>query len=135
MDGMVPEKSSPGRRPLVFLVDDEPMLREITGEILAENHFEVVALANGNEALQMIRTRMPDVLITDLRMSRGSGEELLRELAVRAPGLPVIVCSGLQNLRQDVLSLPRARPLIFHDKPVDLDRLINDIRSILGGLC
>ncbi len=129
------EKRAEVRQPFVLFVDDERELREIVCEFLTERQFEVMASGGVDEALQAIQARTPDLLITDLRMPRRSGVELLEELVGIAPALPVIVCSGLQHIKQEVLFFHGSRPLIFHDKPMDLERLINDIRSILGGLC
>jgi two-component system, NtrC family, response regulator AlgB len=78
----------------VLLVDDEPELRRVFRRSLVRAGFEVVEAASGASALELVRTGMFDVVISDVRMAGGTGLELLDQLALEAPDLPVVLVSG-----------------------------------------
>ncbi len=77
------------------MVDDEPGLRALARSGLRQRGFDVIAVDNGEEALQMIRkgTHVDGVLL-DLSMPGLSGEKVLREIRQTNPELPVIIVSG-----------------------------------------
>ena len=78
----------------VLVVDDETSIREATSAMLAEQGYEVLTAGDGQQALELLTEFRPDLVITDLRMPRLSGYELLEIMRERFPGLPVIVISG-----------------------------------------
>ncbi|HEY0411743.1 MAG TPA: PAS domain S-box protein [Allosphingosinicella sp.] len=91
----------------VLLVDDEPLVRASTADMLAELGYEVIEAESGAEALDLVRARAPDLVITDHLMPGLSGTELARLLAVEAPDLPVLIVSGYANLEGLPSDLPR----------------------------
>ncbi len=64
----------------VLLVDDEPELRLSTVRVLQEAGAEVLAAANAEEALVLLRSRRPTVLLSDIGMPRVDGYELIRRV-------------------------------------------------------
>jgi CheY-like chemotaxis protein len=78
----------------LLVVDDEPDIREVTSAMLAEEGYEVLTAGDGQEALEVLPRFCPDLVITDLRMPRLSGFELLAIIRERFPRLPVIAVSG-----------------------------------------
>jgi CheY-like chemotaxis protein len=78
----------------VLIVDDEPDIREVTSAMLAEDGYEVLTARDGQEALEILPQFRPDLVVTDLRMPRLSGFELLKVVRERFPRLPVIAVSG-----------------------------------------
>ena len=64
----------------VLVVDDEPNVRLYLQAILEDAGFKVVAAADGEEALDIIRQKKPDFISLDLVMPRKSGHKLLYEL-------------------------------------------------------
>jgi two-component system response regulator HydG len=97
----VERESSLARRPLprVLLVDDERDLLDVLAQELGEMGFDVTALDNGRAALEAVRSRQFDALITDLKMPGMDGLEMLRRLKQTAPHLPVIVITGYASDR------------------------------------
>jgi two-component system alkaline phosphatase synthesis response regulator PhoP len=73
---------------------------------IAESGYEVVTAANGKQALGVIRTQAPDVIILDITMPQMDGLAVLEEIRKRPPSgkwQPVIMVSGhtdLENLRK-----------------------------------
>ena len=68
----------------VLIVDDSPVMRTFIRRVMKLAGFEdaeYIEAADGLEALERLRTRRVDVILTDVNMPRMNGEELLRELA------------------------------------------------------
>src|ERR1043165_8119186 len=78
----------------LLVVDDDPSIREVMSAILAESGYQVLTAEDGMEALDLLPQFQPHLVITDLRMPRLSGFELLEIMRRRFPGLPVIAVSG-----------------------------------------
>jgi PAS domain S-box-containing protein len=91
----------------VLLVDDEPLVRASTADMLAELGYEVLEAESGHEALALIGARQPDLVITDHLMPGLSGTDLARILAAERPGLPVLIVSGYADLDGLPDELPR----------------------------
>ena len=78
----------------VLLVDDEPLVRKfISGNLVAAGYVVRVAI-DGLDALEKLRTGLPDLIISDLKMPRMSGFEFLDVVRKRFPQIPVIVISA-----------------------------------------
>jgi two-component system sensor histidine kinase/response regulator len=83
--------------PITLLVEDDRLIRETLSSVLEEDGFRVFAAADGAEALQMLQAEEPDLVISDIRMPRMNGFELLAQ--VRAmPGrreIPFLFLSAM----------------------------------------
>ncbi|MGA9581600.1 MAG: PAS domain S-box protein [Allosphingosinicella sp.] len=91
----------------VLLVDDEPLVRASTADMLVELGFEVVEAHSGGDALALLDVRVPDLVITDHLMPGLSGTDLALILAAERPGLPVLIVSGYAELDGLPADLPR----------------------------
>ncbi|MFF4625764.1 response regulator [Nonomuraea jabiensis] len=88
----------------LIIVDDHPVVRDGLRGIFTDDEFEVVGEAgDGFEALAVVERTNPDVVLTDLRMPRMKGAELIRRLRERAPDVRVLV---LTTFDDDVDVLP-----------------------------
>lgn len=81
----------------ILLVDDEEGPRRALSRLF-ENTNEVYVAADGSEALELLGAHSVDVMITDIRMPRMSGIELLRTAKERFPCLEVILLTGCARL-------------------------------------
>lgn len=81
--------------PLVLLVEDHPDTRLMYAEFLGDR-FDVMQAADGEGALEAMRTRVPDLVITDLSLPRVDGFELVIRMRKDAAlaAVPVICLSG-----------------------------------------
>jgi len=91
----------------VLLVDDEPLVRASTADMLTEMGYEVVEAESGSDALALVDVRVPDLVITDHLMPGLSGTDLALILAAERPGLPVLIVSGYADLDGLPADLPR----------------------------
>lgn len=103
---------SSDRRPLVLVVEDEALLREMIAFEFEMSGFEVVDAGSAEEALQRLRDiPVLDLLFTDIRLPGMDGWSLANEVRAVQPDAPVIYASGNAE-RQELL--PRSE---FIQKP------------------
>lgn len=87
-------RTSPNGRLRLLVVDDDEAIREIISAMLTEHGYEIVTAEDGQQALELLPQFRPHLVVTDLRMPRMSGDELVRIMRESFPELPVIVVSG-----------------------------------------
>lgn len=116
--------------PRVLLVDDEPNLRKVLGALLRQEGYEVHAEADGQAALEKVRT-VPsgtfDVVISDLRMPRLDGMGLLESLSDEDPDLPVVILTAHGTVDNAVEAV-KLGAFDYLEKPFERDQ----IRSVLA---
>jgi two-component system sensor histidine kinase/response regulator len=118
----------------VLLVEDEPALRDLAEQALGGYGYQVLAVANGAEALDLVRTRGSEIriVITDVVMPLQSGPVLAESIRRLAPGLPMLFVSGHTDdaiLRHGLLT----REIHFLPKPYTQRELALKVRQILDG--
>ncbi len=82
--------------PVVLLIDDDMVSREVTATLLTMNGYTVHTVEDGSAALTMLAARVlcPGVILTDAQMPGLSGVDLVRELRARCPAARVYLISG-----------------------------------------
>jgi CheY-like chemotaxis protein len=119
----------PARGKRVLLVDDEPQVRATIGEALTLEGYDVTEASNGAEALALLRTARPDVIVLDLWMPIMDGWEFRKAQVEAHPGIPLVVLSAL-DLSHERLAELRAEALL--GKPFDLEKLYESVAKALG---
>ncbi len=106
----------------VLLVEDEPSLRLLVGRVLSEAGYRVLTAADGQEALEVVRTAEApiDLLVTDVVMPLMSGPALARELREQRSSLPVVFVSGYADQHAEAGLDDGARFLPKPFTPADL---------------
>jgi CheY-like chemotaxis protein len=121
-------------RPTILVVEDEELVRDFAVELLREFAYEVLAAANGREAMALIDdpgTRI-DLLFTDIVMpGELDGFALAREARRRRPALPVLYTSGYTN-RTDGDDAEAFGPMV--PKPYRPEQLRTEIERALRRL-
>jgi DNA-binding response OmpR family regulator len=79
--------------PRILLVDDDPAWRNLYRMAL-ERQFDLFEATDGYQALSVLGSVRPNVIVLDLRMPRMDGMDFLQRLSRRSPRPKVIVCSG-----------------------------------------
>ena len=106
----------------LLVVDDEVNIREGLQKALALDGYDVEVAQDGQEALDKIDEGGVDLVITDLRMPRVSGEELMKEAISRYPYIPVIILTGHGTIENAVDAM-RNGAYDFITKPLNIDKL------------
>ena len=90
----------PARRPVLLVVEDEPLIREMVADALEDGGFAVRTASNAAEALAILQSCVPvSLLFTDIDMPGGmDGYALAREARSLCPDLPVAYTSGARRL-------------------------------------
>jgi two-component system, cell cycle response regulator CpdR len=78
----------------ILYVEDNELVREVTAELLVQDHRQIVACADAEQALKEFREDSFDVVITDVSLPVMSGIDLARHLLRINPHLPIIIASG-----------------------------------------
>jgi CheY-like chemotaxis protein len=86
--------STPNFSRRVLVVDDDESLRATTAAALTNRGYDVITAADGFEALAVLRSGLPDLIVSDLKMPNMSGFELLAVVRKRFPGVTVIATSA-----------------------------------------
>lgn len=113
----------------ILVVDDEPLVRATLKTVLVRAGHELVFCENGEEALAAFADWQIDVVLSDVRMPRGDGAWLLREIRKISADLPVFLMTGLTNdPRLDGVVFDAQTKLL--SKPLNLRRLMTTLAEI-----
>lgn len=114
----------------ILVAEDDELTRFLLKLSLEQNGHEVIAAANGREALQQALNQKPDVLVLDLMMPGVNGTEVIRQLRSLPDykSLRIIIVTGTANPH----NIPEAAQAdVLLQKPVPIDELLQHIQAVL----
>ena len=120
-----------GGKETILLVEDEPFVRQATGEALQSAGYRVVIAGNSTQALEVHRTcsEPVDLLLADVVMPGMSGHDLAREFTALCPQVRILLMSGyVEQLASRELSLYREE---YMAKPFSILALLKRVREVL----
>jgi len=114
----------------ILVVDDEAMMRELLEDLLVLEGYKVESAENGEAALRKLEESVPRLVISDIKMPRMNGFELLKALKERYPAMRVIMMTGYSDdfTVKDALRL-RADEYIV--KPFNTHDITSVVKSVL----
>ncbi len=115
------------QKSLILLVDDEPGILKILTIQLTHSGFEVLSTTSGEEAVEMVRDKKPDVVLLDVLMPGMSGLEVLDTVRVFSK-VPVIIFTANPRIAEIAATMGVTDCI---PKPFDPDRLVEKIQSII----
>jgi len=112
----------------VLICEDEPALRELI-RVSLQGPYEIAEADDGEEALEMARSRHPDLVILDVMMPRRNGIEVLRELRADASlaDTPVIVLTAQPETRDEALQEGAERVISKPFVPDDISAAVEEV--------
>ncbi len=110
----------------VFIVDDDPSVRDALGLLLGLQGHPVAMFADAESFLKSYRPDWRGCLLIDIRMPGMNGLELQKKLIEKGAGIPTIVMTGHGDVGSAREAF-RARAVDFLEKPIDHDRLFSAI--------
>ncbi len=114
----------------ILVVDDERQIRELLARFLAREGYEVVLASNGEEAIKLVESEDPQVILLDVKMPGTDGIEMCKKLKAeeKTSFIPVIIMTALSDRKTEAVE---ARADDFVDKPFNLAELLVRVKSIL----
>lgn len=106
----------------VLVVDDEPEVRQVLLEFLSSRGYDVTAASGGAEAVAIVETTKPDLVLLDVAMPDMDGVETLKRIVAIEPALAVIMVTANADIgiTSKLLALGAVD---YVPKPFDLDYL------------
>ncbi len=84
-------------KPTLLICDDEEGIRE-SFKLILEDSYNLRFAINGVEALEMLKTFTPDLMLLDIKMPKMHGMDILKQIKIIKPELPVIIVTGYQSV-------------------------------------
>ena len=114
----------------VLVVDDEEIARTNLGYILRKEGHQVATAANGLEALEKVKAQEFDVILTDLKMEKMDGIQLLESVKQVSPRTEIIMVTGYPTVSTAVDALKKGAAH-YLSKPIKLEELRATVREIV----
>jgi len=119
-----------GKKGRVLIVEDDLSERRGLADLLAAWGYETETADDGEEALGKLPAFDPQVVISDLRMPRMTGMELLKRVREEWPGIAFMILTG-QATVEEAVEATKLGALNFVEKPIDPARLHVELRNCL----
>jgi two-component system cell cycle response regulator DivK len=126
------EFDPPLKKKIILVVDDDHSIVRMLQEALEQEGYDVICGYDGQMAIQLARTRKPDLIILDVEMPMTNGLATLKSLRQMSEtkSIPVIVSTGVMS--SQVYPLVEQNTRVAHlKKPVDLDNMRSMIQLFL----
>ena len=117
--------------PTILIVDDEPSILQSLSGLLSDEGFEVTTAANGYEALKIVDTESPDLVLLDIWMPGIDGIETLKEIKKDNPHIQVIIISGHGTI-ETAVKATKLGAFDLIEKPLSIDKVIVAINNALN---
>ena len=113
--------------PVILVVDDEPLQREILKTILDDSGYETYTAASGEEALKTLKKYHPDVLLTDLKMEGMDGIELIESIPLDSHTPTMIIMTAHGTITSAVEAIKKGA-FDYLTKPLNKDSLLLTVK-------
>lgn len=125
---MLPELD---KKPKILVVDDEKIALKNLSHLLKKEGYTVITADNGTDALDMLETSFFDIVLTDLRMGKVDGMDVLHKTKSMWPDTKVVIFTGFATLDTAVEAMRKGA---FHyiEKPLQLDEVRSIVKEALG---
>ena len=112
----------------VLIVDDEKEVREVLAKILRNLGYHALLAADGIEAFELYKKRMPDLVLLDLNMPRRNGRTTFEKISTVNPLTPIIFITGSPD---DFALATAAYVGALMQKPFDVPLLIQTVQQLI----
>jgi len=107
----------------ILFVDDEPAQRDSIAGFVRKKGYEVLTAESVDIALQIVRNEDPDLIITDYNMPNKNGADLLNELKMINPLIPVVLVTAYGTI-ENAVELMKSGAFDYLQKPIELKDLM-----------
>ena len=116
--------------PHLLIVDDDEVIRETLQELLTTQGHTSDLAADAEQAQNLIKRNKFDLVLTDVKMPKMDGFELLTKLQENHPEVPVIIITGHSN-EGDAVQAVKSGAYDYLPKPLDMNKLFTSVRNAL----
>lgn len=121
----------------VLLVEDDPFLHSLLKNRLSEENFEVLLAKDGEEALNILKTNKPDLILLDLILPKKSGFEVMEEIKsdpqMQAEDIPIIIITNLGQPEDVARGQELGAHEYFVKAKTSIDDLVSKIKDFLSS--
>jgi two-component system, LuxR family, response regulator FixJ len=110
----------------IFIVDDDPMVRDVLSEVFAQAGYQAVSFVDGASFIAAARERIPACVILDIFMPGRSGLEILKDLDASNYPAPIFVASGRGDIPSAVEAIKNGA-FDFIEKRLDAETLVERV--------
>ena len=114
----------------ILVVDDESLMREFITESLQSSGHEVDSAENGTSALELLKNESYDVVLSDYKMPKVSGIDLLRQVAGKYPDTKVIIMTAYGTIENAVEAM-KIGAFDYITKPFSVDEILHVVKRAL----
>jgi CheY-like chemotaxis protein len=117
----------------ILVVEDNPDAREMISYILSEHGFSVMTAEDGLAALDIVKDKEPDLIITDIQMPNLDGIEMIKRMRVlfRSKAVPIVVMSAFSSgATQEALDAGANQSAA---KPMHVESLLRLVKQLLAN--
>lgn len=115
----------------ILVVDDEPLVRRSLCLLLGSAGFRTREAGGADEALALMQTDRPSLVISDINMPGNDDLAFVRAVAERYPGLPVILLTAYPTVESAVASV-NLSVAAYLVKPPDAEKVLSAVRTVIG---
>src|SRR6201981_1211250 len=116
----------------IFVVDDDPAVRDTLSVVLSAAGYEVICFADGAALLAMARNRTPACILLDVHIPGKSGLDLLKELHGEDYPAPIFMISGQGDIAMAVSAIKNGA-LDFIEKPFKGSEIVTRLEEAIGA--
>jgi len=126
LEHLAVKKLKADRKPRILVVDDEDIIRKNLSHALTKENYNVTTVSNGIDAVNQLELSEFDVILTDIKMEKIDGMEILKRAKIKCPDTEVVMITGYATIDNAVDAIKQGA---FHyiAKPFKL----NDVRKII----
>jgi FixJ family two-component response regulator len=114
----------------IFIVDDDPMVRDVLSEVFARAGYQAISFVDGASFVAAARERVPACVILDIYMPGRSGLDILRDLDAPNYPAPIFIASGRGDIPSAVDAIKNGA-FDFIEKRLDAESLVGRVRDAI----
>lgn len=112
----------------ILVVDDELLIRDLLYDFFQQQGWKISVAENGEKALEILRSRKIDLLLTDIKMPQMDGLSLTSQVRELYPEIPVVLMTGYPSVETAVEGI-RAKVEDYIIKPFNINKLFKSLKS------
>ena len=115
----------------ILVVDDELLIRDLLYDFFKDQGWEISIADNGKRALELLKSKEFDLLLTDIKMPEMDGLDLASKVKLSHPNLPIMLMTGYPSVESAVSGL-RNKVEDYIIKPFNINQLFKSIEKIIS---